>query len=83
MSVAEVSSAQEQMTPEAGLKRLGFVKQNEMKLYGIKFEILNDPIVLKGDLAFIDGRDKASGEIRRVRVPLPIMKMVRRLRSAA
>lgn len=77
------ATTEDQAALAAGLKRLGFVRQNEMKLYGIRFEILTDPIVMEGDLAFVDGRDKGSGEIRRIRVPLPLVNMARGRRSAA
>jgi hypothetical protein len=65
------------------LKRLGFAQEKQMKLYGQEFELLSDPIVVEDDLVLVDAVEKKSGQMRRVRIPLPIVKMARAERRAA
>lgn len=55
------------------IKRLGFAHQTQIKLYGAVFEIVSDPIVMSDSLVFVDGIEKKSGMLRRIRVPLPIV----------
>lgn len=55
------------------IKRLGFARQTQVKLYGAIFEIVSDPIVMGEKLVFIDGIEKKSGILRRIRIPLPIV----------
>ena len=65
------------------LKRLGYAQDNQMKLYGQVFELLSDPIVVEDDVVLVDAVEKESGDLRRVRIPLPIVKMARGERRAA
>lgn len=55
------------------IKRLRFARQTQIKLYGAVFEIVSDPIVMSDSLVFVDGIEKKSGMLRRIRVPLPIV----------
>ena len=48
-----------------------------MKLYGLQFEVVSEPIVMGDDLVFVDATETRSGRPRRVRIPLPITKMAR------
>ena len=48
-----------------------------MKLYGQQFELLTAPIVLGDDLVLVDAIEKKSGQLRRVRIPLPIVNMAK------
>lgn len=59
----------------ARLKRLGFTKGNQMKLYGEVFELVSEPILIAEDVVLMDATDKRSGLSRRVRIPLPIVRM--------
>ena len=59
----------------ARLQRLGFTQGNQMRLYGEIFEFTGEPIVMTDDVILVDATDKKTGETRRVRVPLPIIKM--------
>ena len=59
------------------LKGLGFAPGNQMKLYGLQFEVVSEPIVMGDDLVFVDATETRSGRPRRVRIPLPITKMAR------
>jgi len=65
------------------LKRLGFAQQNRMKLYGEEFELLSDPFIVGNDLVFVDAIERKSRQQRRVRIPLPIVKMANQERRAA
>jgi hypothetical protein len=56
------------------LKSLGFARGNQMRLYGRKFEILGEPIIIAHNLVMMDAIDAASGKIERVRIPLPVLK---------
>lgn len=65
------------------LKRLGFSKENQLKLYGQEFDLVSDPIVVAEDVVFVDAVEKKSRQRRRVRVPLPIVHMANRELRAA
>jgi len=65
------------------LKRLGFSKENQLKLYGQEFDLVSDPIVMGDDLVFVDAIERKSRQQRRVRVPLPIVHMANRELRAA
>ncbi len=57
------------------LKRLGFAQENRMKLYGLEFELVSDPIVTTDELVFVDAIERKSRVQRRVRIPRPIVEM--------
>ena len=57
------------------LKSLGFSQGKQANLYGRKFDIIRDPIVMTPTLAFMDAIDSESGEPRRVRIPITILNM--------
>jgi hypothetical protein len=59
----------------ARLRGLGYTKGNQMKLYGETFEVLSEPIVMADNLVIVDATEKKSGQLRRVRIPLPIVNM--------
>jgi hypothetical protein len=65
------------------LKKLGFTKGSQMKLYGEVFELVSEPIVMADNLVLVDATEKTSGRSRRVRIPLPIVNMANGARSAA
>jgi len=67
----------------ARLKRLGFTQGNQMKLYGEVFEVHSEPIVMADSVVLVDAVEKKSGQLRRVRIPLPIVNMANGERSAA
>jgi hypothetical protein len=60
------------------LKRMGYKQENEIKLYGQKFELLGDPIVLGNDLVLLDAIERGSGEVKRIRIPLSVVNMASR-----
>jgi hypothetical protein len=57
------------------LKRLGFTREQQVKLYGSQFELVGDPIAMSDTVVFFDAVEQKSGELRRVRIPLTIVKM--------
>lgn len=57
------------------LKSLGFTIGSRMKLYGETFEMASEPIIVNKSLVFVDAIETKSGERRRVRIPLPILKI--------
>lgn len=56
------------------LQSLGFARGNQIRLYGRKFEIVSEPIVVTRSLVMMDAIDAASGKLERVRIPLPVLK---------
>jgi len=46
-----------------------------MRLYGQMFEMAGDPIIVSATLVLVDAIETKSGERKRVRIPLPILKM--------
>jgi hypothetical protein len=65
------------------LKRLGFTPGNQMKLYGEAFEFLSDPLVMSDNLVLLDATNIKTGQMRRVRIPLPVVNMANGERNAA
>ena len=57
------------------LKRLGYTREKQIRLYGSQFEVLSDPVVLSDSVVFFDAVEQKSGERRRVRIPLTIVQM--------
>lgn len=65
------------------LKRIGYSEGQRIRLYGQEFDLTSDPFAIHEDLVFVDGIEKKSGMTRRVRVPLPVVQMIRRDTRAA
>jgi hypothetical protein len=65
------------------LKRLGFTIGNQMRLYGEVFEFVSEPIVMTDSVVLLDATEKKTGQMKRVRVPLPIVHMAMGERTAA
>jgi hypothetical protein len=57
------------------LKRLGFRKENRIKLYGSRFELVSDPVMKEDTVAFVDAIEQKTRQLRRVRIPMMIIKM--------
>jgi len=57
------------------LKHLGFTLGNQMRLYGEKFEVAGEPIIVTDDVVLVDTIEVKSGTVKRVRIPLPILKI--------
>ena len=48
---------------------------NRMRLYGEIFEMAGDPIIVNDTLVLVDAIETKSGERKRVRIPLPVLKI--------
>ena len=57
------------------LKALGFALGNRMRLYGEMFEVAGDPIIVNESVVLVDAIETKSGQRKRVRIPLPILKI--------
>ncbi len=57
------------------LKRLGFSREKQIRLYGSQFELVGDPVVMSDSVVFIDAIEQKSGLLRRVRIPLTVVNM--------
>ena len=57
------------------LKRLGFTREKQIRLYGSQFELVGDPVVMTDTVVFFDAVEQKSGQLRRVRIPLTIVQM--------
>jgi hypothetical protein len=66
---------EKQVKVSTRLKRLGFTKGNQMKLYGEVFDVVGEPILMADEVVLLDATERRSGQLRRVRLPLPIVKM--------
>ncbi len=58
------------------LKRLGYAKGMCVRIYGQEFDLISDPLSLHDNLVVVDGVERRSGETRRIRLPLPILRMI-------
>ena len=56
------------------IRRLGYKQDNQIRLYGEIFELVSDPFTV-GDIVFVDAREQKSGRLRRIRIPLNIVRM--------
>jgi hypothetical protein len=65
------------------IKRLGFAQNTQVRLYGELFDLVSDPVSIAENLVFVDARERKSGELRRVRIPLTIIQTVRQGNRAA
>ena len=57
------------------LKNFGFTQGSQMKLYGEKFEVAGEPVIVSAELVLVDAIETKSGQLKRVRIPLPILKI--------
>lgn len=57
------------------LKLLGFTQGEQVRLYGLQFELRGDTLVMADNLVLVDAMDCKSGESRRVCIPLTIVNM--------
>jgi hypothetical protein len=57
------------------LKRLGYGQNSQIKLYGDKFDVTSDPVVIAERLVVVDAIEQKTGRPRRIRIPLNILNM--------
>ena len=65
------------------IKRLGYARNNRVRLYGEVFDLVSDPISVGETLVFVDAVERKSGQVRRVRIPPTIVQIARINRRAA
>ena len=65
------------------LKRLGYSRNNQVRLYGQVFDLVSDPIKVSENFVFVDALERESGQLRRVRIPRTIIQMARMKGRAA
>ena len=65
------------------LKRIGYQKDKQIRMYGEEFELISDPITISEHLYVVDAIERKSKSVRRVRIPLPVITMAKRDLSAA
>jgi hypothetical protein len=65
------------------LKRLGYAKNNQVRLYGEVFDLLSDPVSLSDDFVFVAALLRTPGRVTRIPNPLTIFKTATRDRRAA
>lgn len=59
------------------LKRLGFIRESHILLYGHKLTLVSDPIVMGHNLVVVDAIEENSAQRRRVSIPLTILNLAR------
>ena len=69
---------QQQASLRERLKRLGYGRNSQIRLYGSKFDVISDPIVVADRLVFLDAVEQSSGRSRRLRIPLTLLSMLSR-----
>ena len=57
------------------LKRLGYGQNSQIRLYGDKFDVTSDPVVIAEHLVVVDAVEQKTGRPRRIRIPLNILNM--------
>ena len=65
------------------LKRIGYAKNKQIRMYGQQFELISDPITVGEHLVVVDAIEMKSGSARRVCIPLPIVNMLQKEQLAA
>ncbi len=65
------------------LKRLGYEKNKQLRMYGQDFDLISDPITIGEHLYVVDAIERKSKNLRRVRIPLPVINMARQELPAA
>jgi hypothetical protein len=57
------------------LKRLGYGRNGQIRLYGADYDLTSDPIVVADRVVLVDAVERRSGQSRRIRLPLTILIM--------
>jgi hypothetical protein len=65
------------------LKKIGYSKGKRIRIYGQEFDLISDPVTVHEQVMFVDGIERRSGETRRIRIPLPIVRMMFQEKRAA
>ena len=60
------------------VKRYGYAKKKNIKLYGKEMEIISDPVNREDDDVFIAAREEGTDRVRQVQVPRNVVQMTKR-----
>jgi len=61
----------------AAIKRLGYARNNRVRLYGEVFDLVSDPVSVGETSVFVDAVERKSGQVRRVRIPSTIVQIAK------
>jgi hypothetical protein len=59
------------------LERLGFTKGNQVRLYGLTYELIGRPLIVSDHVVLVDATEQKSRMSRRLRIPPAIVNMAR------
>jgi len=59
------------------VKRYGYAKNQKIKLYGKKLQIVSDPVNPQDDSIFVDAREEGTDNVRPVEVPRNVVEMAK------
>ena len=65
------------------IKRMGYAQNHQVRLYGNVVDLVSDPVSIGENIVFVDGMDRRSGQVRRIRIPPTILQRARIKRRAA
>ena len=57
------------------LKRLGYTRNNQVRLYGQVFYLVYDPVKVNDHLVFVEAWEPKSQQNKRVSIPLNLIRM--------
>ena len=57
------------------LKKLGYGQNSQIKLYGDKYNVTGDPVIISDNLVVVDAVETKSGQTKRVRIPLNVLNI--------
>jgi hypothetical protein len=55
------------------LRRLGYRRNKHIKLYGEKYLLTSEPIVVDDHVAWVDAIERKSGRPKRIAIRLPVL----------
>ena len=65
------------------LKRLGYGQNSQIQLYGYKFDLTSDPLVITDHLVVVDAIEQKTGRARRIRIPLNVLNIANQAQRVA
>jgi hypothetical protein len=65
------------------LKRMGYHRDKQIRMYGEEFELISDPISLGNYLFVVDAIERRSRQVRRVRIPLSVVNPLRQEQASS
>jgi hypothetical protein len=57
------------------LKRLGYGRNGQIRLYGVDYQLTSDPIVVADRVVLVDAIERSSGQSRRIPLPPTVLIM--------